>query len=308
MTLHKPFLKSFMRYSILFIIVFFSAHLCQAQELNCVVSINANQIQTSDRGIFREMKTSIEQFMNGRKWTNDTFKPHEKISCSILITVMRMPSIGNFVASVQIQSARPVYNSNYSSLIFNFADREWEFEYVESQPLEFNDNSYTTNLTSMLAFYAYMITAIDYDSFSELGGSTYYQKAQQVVMNAQQAGRAGWSQSGNRNRYQLIDGYINSQSTDLRKSYYSYHRLGLDQYEQDPDNARATILKGLKDIKKIRDINPSSILVISFFDAKSKEIANIFSTGNIQTRREAYDLITLMDPTNRSTYAKMIEN
>jgi hypothetical protein len=308
MTLHTPYSKSFMRFSLLFILYFFSAYFSHAQELNCVVSINANQIQTSDRGIFREMKTSIEQFMNGRKWTNDTFKPHEKISCSMLITIMRMPSIGNFVASVQIQSARPVYNSNYSSLMFNFADREWECEYVESQPLEFNDNNYTSNLTSMLAFYAYMIAAIDYDSFSELGGTTYYQKAQQVVINAQQAGRSGWSQTGNRNRYQLIDGYINSQSTDLRKSYYHYHRLGLDQYEKDPDNARTTILKGLKDIKKIRDINPSSILVISFFDAKSKEIANIFSSGNIQTRREAYDLVTLMDPTNRSTYAKMIEN
>ena len=280
-----------------------------AQELKCSVTVNATQIQTSDRGIFKELKNAIEQFMNTRKWTNDTYKSHEKINCNFLITISKMPSIGSFTASVQVQSARPVYNSNYSSLLFNFADRDWEFEYVESVQLEYNDNSFTTNLTSMLAFYAYLIIGVDYDSFSELGGTPYFQKAQNVVNNAQQASYPGWQALGsNRNRYWLSENFNNSQMTDLRKAIYSYHRQALDTFEKDPDQSRATILKGLKDIKKIRDINPNSILVISFLDAKGKELANIFSEGNIQARREAYDIITSIDPSNRTTYEKIIQN
>lgn len=278
-----------------------------AQELMCSVTINATQIQTSDRGIFREMKTSVEQFMNGRKWTNDAFKAHEKIKCNLLITITKMPAIGSFTASVQVQSARPVYNTGYSSLLFNFADRDWEFEYIESMQLEYNDNTYTSNLTSMLAAYVYIIIGLDYDSFSELGGTPYFQKALQVVNNAQQSNRPGWQSLGsNRNRYWIVENFNNSQMVDLRKAIYSYHRLALDTWDKNPDKSREIILKGLRDIKKVRDINPNAILVISFFDAKGKELVNIFSDGNIQMRREAYDIITSIDPSNRSSYEKII--
>jgi hypothetical protein len=277
------------------------------QELNCTVNINATQVETSDRGIFRDMKQSIEQFMNTRKWTGDAFKAHEKINCSMLITITKMPSIGNFIASVQVQSARPIFNSNYSSLVFNFADRDWEFEYIESLPLEYNDNTYTSNLTSLLALYAYMIIGIDYDTFSELGGTPYFQRAQQVVNNAQQSNRAGWQPLGStRSRYWIVENYNNTQMTDLRKALYSYHRLGMDTFEQDAEKSREVILKGLRDIKKIRDINPNAIIVISFLDAKGKELSNIFSSGNIQVRREVYDIITTIDPSNRTSYEKII--
>ncbi|HYF70576.1 MAG TPA: DUF4835 family protein [Ohtaekwangia sp.] len=280
-----------------------------AQELNCTVNINSAQVQTSDRGIFRDMKQSIEQFMNTRKWTNDAFKNHERINCNLLITITKMPSIGNFQASVQIQSARPIFNSTYSSLVFNFADREWEFEYIESLPLEYNDNTFTTNLTSLLAVYAYLMIGIDYDTFSELGGTPYFQRAQQVVINAQSSGRPGWAALGStRNRYWIVENYNSGQMTDLRKALYTYHRLGLDTFDKDADNSRTVILNGLRDIKKIRDINPNSILVISFLDAKGKELANIFSSGNIQIRREAYDIVTQIDPSNRSSYEKIIKN
>jgi len=280
------------------------------QELNCNVTINATQVNTSDRGIFRDMKTAIEQFMNSRKWSNEAYKPHEKINCNMLITITKMPTIGSFSATVQIQAARPVYNSNYNSLIFNFADRDWEFEYIESLPLEYNDNSYTSNLTSMLALYAYLILGIDADTFSELGGTPFFQRALTVVNNAQQSNRPGWQSIGgnNRSRYWIVENLNNSQMTDLRKSLYSYHRLGLDTFDQDPDKSRRIILEGLKDVKKVRDVNPNAILVISFLDAKSKELANIFSAGNIQIRREAYDIVTAIDPSNRSTYDKMIQN
>lgn len=291
------------------IVIMMISFAVSAQELNCTVNINASQIQLSDRGIFRDMKQAIEQFMNQRKWTNDAYKAHEKINCNMLITITKMPSIGNFTASVQIQSARPIYNSNYSSLVFNFADRDWEFEYIESQPLEYNDNTFTSNLTSMLAVYAYLILGIDYDTFSELGGTPYFQRALQVANNARQSGRTGWDPTGsNRNRYWIVENFNNNQMTDIRKALYSYHRIGMDAYIQDPEKTRETILKGLRDIKKVRDINPNSILVVSFFDAKGKELANIFSEGNIQVRREAFDIITYIDPSNRSAYEKMVRN
>lgn len=280
-----------------------------AQELNCTVTINSTQITTSDRGIFRDMKTAIEQFMNTRKWTADAYKNYEKINCNMLITITKMPSIGNFSASVQVQAARPVYNTNYSSLIFNFADRDFEFEYLESLQLEYNDNNYTSNLTSMLALYAYLMIGVDGDSFSELGGSPYFQKALAVVNNAQQSNRPGWQPlNSNRSRYWIVENYNNGQMTEMRKSFYSYHRLGLDTFDKDPDKSREIILRGLRDVKKVRDVNPTSILVVSFFDAKSKELANIYSTGNIQIRREAYDIITAIDPSNRAAYEKMIQN
>lgn len=281
-----------------------------SQELNCNVTINSTQITTSDRGIFRDMETAVEQFMNNRKWTNEAYKTHEKISCNMLITITKMPTIGSFSATVQIQAARPVFNTNYNSLIFNFADRDWEFEYIESLPLEYNDNTYTSNLTSMLALYAYLILGVDADTFSELGGTPFFQRALTVVNNAQQSNRPGWQSIGgnNRSRYWIVENFNNSQMADLRKSAYTYHRLGLDTFDQDPDKSRKIILDGLKDVKKVRDINPNAILVISFLDAKSKELANIFSAGNIQIRREAYDIVTAIDPSNRSTYDKMVQN
>jgi hypothetical protein len=308
MILSMPLSKSFINGTCCLLLVLLSLA-GKAQELKCSVTINATQIQTSDRGIFKDMENAIEQFMNGRKWTSDSYKAHEKIDCNFLITITKMPSIGNFTASVQIQSARPVFNTNYSSLVFNFADRDWEFDYIESMPLEYNDNTFINNLTSMLALYAYLVIGLDADTFSDLGGTPYYQRALGVVNNAQQSNRPGWQSIGsNRSRYWLVENLNNPQMTDLRKALYSYHRLGLDIFDQNPDETRATILKGLKDIKKIRDVNPTAILVVSFFDAKGKELANIFSDGNIQVRREAYDIITAIDPSNRSSYEKILQN
>jgi hypothetical protein len=296
--------------NLLIILILHLAITGSAQELNSLVTINVGpKVKTTDRTVFRDMKIALEQFLNSRKWTNDIFQVHEKINCSLLININEMPSIGVFSASVQIQSARPIYNSNYTALLLNFADRDWEFEYIESQPLEYNDNTYMNNLTSMLAFYAYLIIGMDYDSFSELGGTPHFQRALNVVNNAQSSGRPGWqSLSGNRNRYWIIENLLNPQMIDIRKLNYNYHRLGLDTFEKEPDKSREVILKGLKDFKKVRDINPNAILVISFFDAKAKELANIFSTGQISMRREAYDIIIAMDPSNRSTYDKMLAN
>jgi hypothetical protein len=219
-----------------------------------------------------------------------------------------MPSIGNFEASAQITAARPVYNSNYETVLFNFADREWEFEYIESLPLEYNDNTFVSNLTSMLAFYAYVVLALDYDSFSEQGGSAFIQKALIVVNNAQPANRAGWTALGNnRNRYALLENLNNPQMVDLRKNTYRYHRLALDTFDKTPDQSRDIILEVLKNLKKVWLIYPNSIFVITFLDAKATELVNVFSEGSLQVRREAYDILTSIDP-KRNIYQKIISN
>jgi len=282
--------------------------LLKSQELNVKVVINADQIQTSDRAVFNDMERSFANFLNTRKWTNDTYKNHERISCSIFLNISKMPSIGNFQASAQITSGRPVFNTNYESVLLNFADRDWEFEYIESQPLEYNDNAYLGNLTSMLAFYAYLIIGMDYDSFSELGGTPYFQKALMVVNNAQSSGRAGWQAlSSSRNRYSLIESINNPQMIELRKNTYKYHRLALDILDKNPDQSRTVVLDVLKELKKVWTINPTSIFVITFFDSKSVELVNVFSTGNLGVRREAYDILTSIDP-KRTIYQKIISN
>lgn len=279
-----------------------------AQELNCKVVINADQIQTTDRAVFKDMERSLANFLNTRKWSADNYKNHERINCTLFLNISKMPSIGNFQASAQITSGRPVYNTNYESVMFNFADRDWEFEYIESQPLEYNDNSYLSNLTSMLAFYAYVVLGIDYDSFSELGGTPYFQKALMVVNNAQQSGRTGWAAlSSSRNRYSLIEGINNPQFIELRKNTYKYHRLALDQFDKKPEESRNTILNVVKEVRKAWTVNPNSILVITFFDAKAPELVNVFSGGSLAVKREAYDILTTID-SKRSIYQNILSS
>ncbi|MCB0490691.1 MAG: DUF4835 family protein [Cyclobacteriaceae bacterium] len=268
-----------------------------AQELNFKVIVNAEQIQTTDRAVFKDMERAFANFLNTRKWTNDSYKNYEKINGTLFLNITKMPSIGNFTANAQITSARPIYNTNYESVLFNFADREWEFEYIESLPLEYNDNTYINNLTSMLAFYAYIVLGMDYDSFSELGGTPYFQRALTVVNNAQSSNRPGWQALGsNRNRYALIENLNNPQMVELRKNTYRYHRQALDSFDKTPDQSRQVVLDALKNVKTVWTIYPNAIFVISFFDTKSTELVNIFSDGNLNVRREAYDILNTLDP------------
>ena len=280
-----------------------------AQELNCKVVVNSERIATSERQVFRDMEVAFGQFLNERRWTNDFFQNEERIKCNLNITIDEMPSIGSFRATVQIQSARPIYNSSYESIVLNFADRDWTFDYVESQPLDFNPNSYTSNLTSMLAYYADIIIGLDYDTFEELSGTTYYQRANNIVTNATSSNRPGWSSlEGNRNRFWLVENLLNQRMASLRKGLYTYHRLGLDVYQDKPEEAQQSILSMLRTIKDVRSAYQNSILVIAFLDAKSDELINLFSDSSIQTKREAYNLLIEIDPSKREKYARIISN
>lgn len=280
-----------------------------AQELNCQVIVNDERAQTSDRQVFRDMEQAFARFLNDRKWTNDTYAPEERIECNMVITIESMPAVGFYNATVQVQSSRPVYNTSYTSLVLNFADRDWQFDYVESTPLDFGDNVYSGNLTSMLAFYAYIIIGLDNDTFEEFGGEMQFKKALDIVNLAQQSDRAGWQAfQSNRNRYWLSENLNNQNLRPIRKGLYTYHRLALDNFEQKQDEARTLILNVLKDIEAADRTVPNSILKISFFDAKKNELAKIFERGNPAAKREAYNLLVAINPSSTEIYQSIIGN
>jgi len=281
-----------------------------AQELNCNIIINSEQVQTTEKRVFEDMEIAFAQFLNDRKWTSDVFENKERINCNLLMTIRSQPSIGQFVADVQIQSARPIYETNYESIILNFADRNWQFRYTESQPLEFNENNaLNSNLTSMLAYYAYIIIGLEYDTFGKLDGTPYLEKAWNIVTAQQQTNSPGWEQLGsNRNRYWLAENMLNPQMIQIREGLYDYHRLGMDAFNQNPDESRIRILNALKKLQEVNKVKPNSILTIAFFDAKSAELINIFSRGEISIRRQAYEVMKELDPSNTDKYNKILEN
>ncbi|MEQ8469781.1 MAG: DUF4835 family protein [Marinoscillum sp.] len=281
------------------------------QELNCRVVVNDQQIQTTERGIFRDMESAFTQFLNNRKWTDDEFTKEERINCNIIISLdpkESTPSSGRWGASVQILSSRPVYNTDYETVIFNFADRDWQFDYLQSQPLQFNENSFTNNLTSLLAYYAYTIIGLDYDSFSELGGTKFFKIANQIVLNAQNSNYLGWSQFNSvRNRYWLNENLLSSNFEPIRKTIYNYHLKGLDIFAEDPEAARETIMTGLKAIETANQSRPRSILTISFLDAKAEELAQIFREGTPTQKKQSFEILSKIEPSKSDTFKKIME-
>lgn len=295
-------------FSILFLLIG-SASL--AQELNCRVIINAEQIQTQERRIFEDMEIAFAQFVNDRKWTDDDFKIEERIECNIIITLDPNETefgVGRFGASVQIIASRPVYGTDYQTIIFNFADRDWLFEFQPNQPLQFNIQTFSSNITSLLAYYVYTIIGIDYDTFSELGGTRFFQTANQIVTNAQNSNYTGWTQFNSvRNRYWLNENLINASFEPLRRSLYMYHVKGLDIFREKPDEARANISAGLKEIQATNRARPRSIATISFLDAKSDELTRIFQEGNPSEKKQAYDILRAIDPARTETFKKILD-
>lgn len=287
-----------------------------AQELNANVVVNLGpQVQTSERAVFRDMENAFKQFLNNRKWTNDNYNVEERIDCNLVISIEKMNSVSSFEAAVQIQSARPIYNTNYESILLNmaqnYADNNWDFDYVASQPLEFNENSLQNNITAILAYYAYIIIGIDYDSFSKLGGTQYFEKARNIVNNADQLyGGSGWKQfvSPPRNRYWLAENLNNPQLQSAREAIYEYHRLGLDTFDQSPEESRKSILESLRKIQSAFQANPNAYIITLFLYAKGDELVNIFSQGDLVIRRQAYDILAQLQPTKTTEFQKILSN
>jgi hypothetical protein len=281
-----------------------------SQELNFQVIINSDRARTQEKDVFEDMKTTFEQYLNGRNWTNEEFRPIEKIKGSMLITINDMPQVGFYNATVQVQVVRPIYGTNYESMTFNFIDRNWSFEFLQNQPLEFNRFSYLNNISSLLAYYAYMALGIDYDSFTLKGGDPYFEIANGIVNNAQQSNRPGWNQNPTerRNRYWLInDIYTSSVFAPVREAIYLYHRKGMDLLNKDPNAAYKNILEAIKKVEEANTAQPNSIFTISFMDSKGDEISKILKYAPVEIRTEAVGLLLKVDPNNARKYNDLLK-
>ncbi len=286
-----------------------------AQELNCTVKVMSDGIQGQgqDKEVFRSMQQAIADFMNTRKWTNDQYAPQEKINCNILINVTQtLPGVQNgFAATITIQSSRPVYNSSYASQLVKHVDKDVQFSYNQFQPLEFNDNrvvgnnAYVSNLPAVLAYYAYLVIAFDYESFAPKGGQEYFKKAQNIVNNAPEQGKtiSGWKAvEGNHNRYWIVDQVLNPRFQALRSVWYSMHRDALDNMYKDPAESQKTILNSINTLSQLQKENPGSILLQFFFNAKSDEFASVIAQQPEANRGLYITMIGQIDVPNAQKY------
>ncbi len=277
-----------------------------AQELRCNVSISSQKIQGANQNLFRTMQSDIYEFMNNRKWTEHVYSYDEKIRCNIMIRLDEQISADEFRGSIQVQLTRPVFNSSYETTVLNIKDNDFRCRYVEFQPLEFNETSNRDNLTNILAYYAYVIIGFDYDSFSQEGGTPYFEKAQAIVNNSQNAPEKGWkSFESERNRYWLMENILNKSYSDYRKCMYSYHRNGLDLMNEKIEEGRANIAESLRDLQKVFRRRPSTYILQMFFDSKADELVNIFSKTFPDERNRVMTILNEIDPSNGSKYEKI---
>ncbi len=255
------------------------------------------------------MQSDLYEFMNNRKWTDNVFGYDEKIRCNILIRLDEQLSADEFRGSIQVQLKRPVFNSSYETTLLNIKDNDFHCRYVEFQPLEFNETSNRDNLTNILAFYAYVILGYDYDSFSLEGGTPYFEKAEAIVNNSQNAREKGWKAfESERNRYWLIENILNQSYSDFRKCMYNYHRFGLDLMADRVEEGRANIANSLRDIQKVFRRRPSLYILQMFFDSKSDELVNVFSKSYPDERARVLAILNEVDPSNGSKYEKIAES
>jgi hypothetical protein len=294
----------------LVLIVLFSVILFRgiAQELKCNIEINTEQIQMSDKRIFQTLRNAVYEFMNNRHWSGYEYKQIEKIDCSILITITEKISSNDFKATLTIASQRPVFNSTYNTVLLNTVDDDFEFNYVEYEPLDFYQNSFTSNLTSVLAFYAYIIVGLDLDSFTLNGGDIFYQSAQNIVQAAQNSSYKGWkSFEDQRNRYWMVENLMNPAYDGINRFFYEYHLKGLDVMYQDADKGRANILSSLKFLQDTKKQRAGLMILQLITDAKRDEMINIFSKGNSYEKSQAVLILKEVDPAHSSNYQKLLQ-
>lgn len=280
-----------------------------AQELNCKVSISTDQLQVNEqRGattIYPEIQNVIQEFLNNRRWSNDNFSTEEKINCSLAIIMTKATAGGDYEANANFQVRRPVYGTNYETILLNYVDKSFNFKYVAGTPLTYNDNNFNDNLTQMLAFYAYVALAFDYDSFGKMGGTNYAQKALNVVNLAQSAGGAWAASNDIRNRYWVSENLLNQQLQPLREGFYTYHRMAMDNYATNPAGGRKQITDYLNQIKQISQSRPGQVWYRLFFEAKFPELINIYGDAPLDERKKIVSLLSSLDPNNSEAYRKL---
>lgn len=278
-----------------------------AQELKCTISINSEQVQGSNKAIFTTLQQSMEEFVNTQRWTNMTFQEKERIECSMMIVVKSVQD-NMFVCEFTCQSRRPVFGTTYTTPTLNIKDANFTFTYQEYDRMEFQPNTFTSNLTALVAYYCYLIIGHDMDSFAKLGGTPYFQICEDIVTSAQSASldnaeMVGWKAfESNRNRYALTNNLMDEAFKKYRAYYYDYHRHGLDEMVNNVANGRARIAKDIKVLKEAYNARPATYLVGTFLDAKSDELVNIFKSGTADEKKMVYELLMDIDPTRQDTY------
>lgn len=283
----------------------------RSQELDCTVSVNFSQIsskQIPDPAVFDEMKSAIATFMNTQRWTNDIFAPNEKIKCNLTLNLLQSPRLNVFSGNIQFQVIRPVYGSTYQTLLLQYLDRNVEFSFSpEERLMIFNEQSFTNNLTSMLAFYSLVALAIDYDSFGKLSGTPFIQRAFNIVNLANDASNAWQAGSDTRSRYWLMENLQNQQLLTFREGLYSYHRLALDDFSADIIGHQQQIISWLKELLAVQEKRGNMILLKSFMDAKTEELTFIFSEASPAIKQEAFQVLTKLAPDKTSAFRNILK-
>jgi len=300
-----------MKKTSIFIIIFILSANLHAQELQAKLSVLANRVSTQvDKKVFQTLESSLNTFLNNRKWTNQTYQPFERIKCNFLLNIEQELGQNVYKASLTVQASRPVYNSTYESPIINFQDNSVVFRYVEFQPIEFNENRIqgndpaAANLTAVLAYYVNIILGLDHDSFAPRGGDPYFQKAQHIVNNAPE-GRdiSGWKAfDGIRNRFRLIENLTDNRFAIIHDAIYAYYRGGMDQLMENEEESRNNVLNALNYLSTLNRDNPNSMILPVFFQGKSTELLNIFSKAKPDVKTRARDLLVKLDITNANVY------
>jgi len=278
----------------------------QAQELNCRVQVLAPTVSNVEKRVLDALQTAIRDFMNDRKWTGDTYSFDERIECNILLTVDEVTNNTRYVGQLQIQSNRIVFNSSYDSPMLNFIDEDVDFEYSENTILEFQLDQHRSNLSSILAYYAYIILGVDYDSFALEGGTPHFTKAQQVVVNAQNASGTGWKAfESNKNRYWIVENILHQAFKPMRQTLYDYHMEGMDKMYENPNLSRAEITSSIAGLRKVHQTRPLSYNMRIFFLAKADEIMNIYTEAPPVEKNILFNDLQVLDPANISKYNKL---
>lgn len=276
-----------------------------AQELNCIVEVNSSQIQGSNKSVFETLQNAINDYMNTNEFSKATFAANEKIDCRLFLTIAEVDG-DIFRGDLQIQSSRPVYNSSYTTNLINFKDSNIEFTYQEGEPLVFSENNMESQLTAILNFYAYLILAIDFDSFSPRGGEPFYERLASIVQMGQSAGETGWRLfEDSKNRSAVLAAYTDQSTSGLRDMLYEYHRQGLDEMSVSPDKGRAKITETLGRLQKVYQAQPMSVGLSMFKDSKLDELVNIYSKATQTERDNVYKLLYDIFPTEESRLLKI---
>lgn len=296
-----------LRVIILSLILFITAS-SSAQEFNCSISVSSPEVEGTDRSIYNTLQRSLYEFVNQKKWTNYSYTVEERIECTMMITIKERISTDEFKAQINVQLRRPIYKTSYNSVMLNYIDKDFTFRYLENQTLEYSDNAYASNLTSVVAYYCYILLGLDFDSYSPYGGTPYYEKAQAVVNAAQNAQERGWKAfEGLRNRYWMVENLLNPSYSPIRDFYYNFHRIGLDQMTDNLEIGRSEITNSIDLLQKASREKPDLFILRLVLEAKSDEIVNIYTQASPMDKTKVVNILREIDPANTSKYQKILD-